>query len=73
MKRYQIQYVDAVDLASGEGDWVLFYSAKSKRTLRGARKEWWRWVSHEWDFVGDRPLFRIWDAKEGKVCNETYP
>lgn len=68
MKRYEIQ-IGSLETSLHDHDprWSQFYSARACRTLRGARKEWWRWVNHEWDFAGDRPLFRIWDRKKKEV------
>lgn len=65
MKRYQIQYVALEDTIGVKNpEWVIFYRASGKRTLKGARKEWWEWVNYPWE---DHPLFRIWDTKENKV------
>lgn len=59
-KRYSIQI--SWDLGR---TWAHFYSAPMTRSLKSARKAWWRWVNHEWDFAADLPLFRIFDERKG--------
>lgn len=65
--RYEIQYRDLQEFLKGEGNWVRFYSARTRFTLKGARKEWWKWANRQWD---DQPLFRIYDNKEKKVVEQ---
>lgn len=66
MARYSIVYRDTQDVIKNKHTpWRHFHSASSKRTLRGARKERWRWVNTEWDFAGDLPMFEIYDSKTG--------
>lgn len=67
MARYEIKYRSLHEVVRNpNGEWLHFYSAKSCHTLRGARKEWWKWVNKEWDFTNDLAMFAIWDAKTGK-------
>lgn len=67
MKRYVIEMALLNETIKGDPEWRVFYSAKSKHTLRGARKEFWVWVNRKWDFTSDRPVFRIYDTKKNEV------
>lgn len=61
-KRYSIEI--SHDLGR---TWSHFYRAPRTRSLRRARKHWWKWVQHEWEFATDLPMFRIFDEHEGKT------
>jgi hypothetical protein len=67
-KRYSIVYRSLHEVVRNpHSEWLHFYSAKSSRTLRAARKEYWRWVQTEWDYTNDLAMFGIWDNKYGKM------
>jgi hypothetical protein len=67
-KRYSIVYRSTHEvIRNPHAEWLHFYSAKSRRTKRAARKEWWYWVNKDWDFSNDLAMFAIWDNKKGEL------
>lgn len=64
MKRYTIEIMFLEDSVKGTAEWKHFYPARSKRTEKGARKEFWYWVNYPWE---DHPIFRIYDNKKERA------
>lgn len=57
---YTIQIVSLSRSFNKDPAWCDFEMAKKCWTLRGARKEQWKWVNHEF---GQSYLFRIVNSK----------
>lgn len=63
--RYIIQV-----LLTGETEWKPFYSAQAYRHMQSALTELYGWRDYKWDFVADKPRFRIYDTRLDKVVDD---